>query len=352
MTDLIGSVANLTAFRDRDMLDSTVVAVLADWMEPQELAMYRCLGEGTEARLQLRARMTRGDVEVQRGQLWAAVDTLPKLAAHPSHEQALEGGVPVLGVPVERDGKPAQLNLFPLWIDQERFGLVEVISHGAMTPKQQRLVIGVLAIYRNQIGLLDYSERDTLTGLLNRKTFDEQFNKCLSEGAARDEAERREAAADDRRQTTLGSHWLGVIDIDHFKSVNDRFGHLIGDEVLLLIARLLRTSFRLGDRLYRFGGEEFVVLLRAEGREQANVAFERFRTQVEQFRFPQVGQVTASVGFTEVLAVDVPTAAFERADRAVYHAKQTGRNRVHCHERLIEVGDLQAEDKTGDIELF
>ena len=73
-------------------------------------------------------------------------------------------------------------------------------------------------------------------------------------------------------------NWLAVVDIDHFKLVNDRFGHLYGDEVLILVANILRSSFRNQDRIFRFGGEEFVVLLRAATLENARQGFDRFRT--------------------------------------------------------------------------
>jgi GGDEF domain-containing protein len=120
----------------------------------------------------------------------------------------------------------------------------------------------ILRVYRNFQGLLDYSERDTLTGLLNRKTFDERFPAHRHPPAPPDAARRAPTAAAARGRCPAVRYWLGVIDIDHFKRVNDGFGHLIGDEVLLLLSRLMRSSFRFHDHLYRFGGEEFVALMR------------------------------------------------------------------------------------------
>ncbi len=350
MPDLIGSVASLTGYHDRDLLASTLVEVLADWLQPSGLSMYRCVGEPERPRLLLQAGLQRGAAPARGDPPWTPLEALPAAAEWPVHRQALASGRPVLGMPAVQGGE--LMSVFPLMIGTERFGLIEVRGDRPLSVEQQGLVAGVLKIYRNQIGLLDYSERDTLTGLLNRKTFDEQFGKCLEEDDAGlcvppplDGAERRQGRA-------ASSHWLGVIDIDHFKRVNDGWGHLIGDEVLLLVARILRGAFRYGDRLYRFGGEEFVVLLRADGRVHAEAAFERFRAQMEAFRFPQVGQVTASVGFTELRRQDSASAAFERADRAVYQAKDSGRNRVRCHEALIESGALEASDKVGAIELF
>jgi diguanylate cyclase (GGDEF)-like protein len=147
--------------------------------------------------------------------------------------------------------------------------------------------------------------------------------------------------------------WLGVIDIDHFKHVNDGFGHLIGDEVLLLLSRLMRTSFRFHDHLYRFGGEEFVVLMRCNSDEDAASAMERLRANVERYVFPQVGHITISVGFTKLRAGDSPNDAFARADRAVYYAKQNGRNQVQHHAQLVAEGKLVDESRDhSDAELF
>jgi len=144
-----------------------------------------------------------------------------------------------------------------------------------------------------------------------------------------------------------------MLDIDHFKHVNDNFGHLIGDEVLLLLARLMRSTFRFHDQLYRFGGEEFVVLMHCTEGGQAEVAFERLRSNTEQHQFPQVEHITISVGFTEIRHGDSPSAAFERADKAVYYAKEHGRNQVCNYETLVAQGKLAAEaSNVGDIELF
>lgn len=208
-------------------------------------------------------------------------------------------------------------------------------------------------IYGNQIRLLDYSELDTLTHLLNRKTFDETFDRLLTarvSGAADGSHENR------REHLEQGTPaWLGVIDIDHFKRVNDSFGHLFGDEVLLRVGDLMRKTFRGGDRLFRFGGEEFVVILNAESEALAAVGFNRFRASVEGNEFPQVGQVTCSVGFTAVLNRDVPTDVVGRADEALYYAKEHGRNQVCSYEHLLAEGAISvpvvAEAPVSDFDI-
>ena len=193
-------------------------------------------------------------------------------------------------------------------------------------------------IHDSQIRLLDYSELDTLTRLLNRKTFDETFDRLLTShsGAA------TEGGFDDRRGNLEDGSpaWLCVVDIDHFKRVNDSFGHLFGDEVLLRMGELMRKTFRGGDRLFRFGGEEFVVILNAANEKLAALSFNRFRTSVESHEFPQVGKVTCSIGFTAVSDMDVPTDVVGRADEALYYAKEHGRNQVCCYERLVAEGAI------------
>ncbi len=199
-------------------------------------------------------------------------------------------------------------------------------------------IASLARIYGSQVKLLDYSELDTLTRLLNRKTFDETFDRLLTSSST----DTPDDGFDDRRdQLDKGSPaWLCVVDIDHFKRVNDSFGHLFGDEVLLRMGDLMRKTFRGGDRLFRFGGEEFVVILNAANETLAATSFNRFRHSVENHEFPQVGTVTCSIGFTCVSNMDVPTDVVGRADEALYYAKEHGRNQVCCHECLVAEGAI------------
>ncbi len=347
MTELIDSVANLTGFRDRDMIDVSVAAVLNDWLQPKKISLYKLQGDAGQQRLFTRAQMSASDTVPSSDPPWISLEDLPELAKFPARLECVNDNKAVR-ISVSGEGHVA---LFPVASESHVLGLIEIETTQPLTMAHERLVSGVLRIYRNHLALLDYSEHDTLTGLLNRKTFDDSFLKVIG---ARPSAIQTTLNQDRRRSPAADApFWLGVVDIDHFKSINDRFGHLIGDEVLLLLARILRSSFRMQDRLYRFGGEEFVVLLERTPQYDAEVVFERFRQAVEKFNFPQVGHATASVGFTQVQALDSPTSAFERADQAVYFAKQNGRNQVRCFETLVEQGHLQgAQASSGDIELF
>jgi diguanylate cyclase (GGDEF)-like protein len=123
--------------------------------------------------------------------------------------------------------------------------------------------------------------------------------------------------------------------------------------VLLLMARLMRTSFRSHDLLYRFFGEEFVVLMRCADEADAAIALERFRVSAETHVFPQVGTITVSIGFAPLRSDDTPSSAFGRANQAVYYAKAHGRNQVCSYRALVQSGTLEeAPNAIEDIDFF
>jgi diguanylate cyclase (GGDEF)-like protein len=227
---------------------------------------------------------------------------------------------------------------FPIANERAVVGMLDIETAAGLQPRDSGLVEGILRIMKNHLALLDYGESDTLTGLLNRKTFESRFDKLrvTSGMISKDEPS-----------------WLGIVDIDKFKSINDNYGHLFGDEVLLLVARLLRRAFRGTDHLFRFGGEEFVIVLDRATWPGAQIAFERLRAMVEDFAFPQVGKVTISLGYTHVDSHDAPGGCVERADAALYYAKNHGRNSIHRYEDLVAAGELKAKKgEVDDIELF
>jgi diguanylate cyclase (GGDEF)-like protein len=114
----------------------------------------------------------------------------------------------------------------------------------------------------------------------------------------------------------------------------------------------MRTVLRTDDGLFRFGGEEFVVLLEAPDENAAHAALERLRTQIAQYHFPQVGRVTVSIGFAAVLPGDLPTGALDRADRALYVAKASGRNQVAGPSVMTVAGMADEASHGGDVDLF
>ncbi|MCU7806129.1 MAG: diguanylate cyclase [Candidatus Thiodiazotropha sp. (ex Lucinoma borealis)] len=119
-----------------------------------------------------------------------------------------------------------------------------------------------------------------------------------------------------------------IADIDHFKSINDRYGHLTGDQVLREFSMILKQCTRVQDFIGRWGGEEFIIVMPDVGIEQAIKNAERLRATIEQHNFGEAGQVTASFGISFGIEGDTQEDLMKRADQCLYKAKQQGRNQV------------------------
>ena len=148
------------------------------------------------------------------------------------------------------------------------------------------------------------------------------------------------------------NYWLGTVSVDAFGSINEKSGHLIAEEVLLLVARILNNTFRTYDRIYRLGGEQFAVLMHCPQEALVLAAFERFRANMEKFNFPQVGRVTASGGFTRVTPDDSPSTALERAERVVDYGQHHGGNQVASHGALVAQGCFGDIPNIGAVDIF
>ena len=332
-----------------ESLDAALLATINDVLLPQTAAICRPAGYPSDMRWRTCAQLIAG-VSVTSGEWTPSVgEALPLLEEFPLRQAALSSRQ------TQQSTTGGCTTVFPMQAAAGSAGVLEVATETPLSAETQHVVSGILRLYGNFAGLLDYGERDSLTSLLNRKTFDGAFLKAsIEQQQLNNKMDDELCSQEDRRVAiSAGSYWLAMIDIDHFKRVNDNFGHLIGDEVLLLLARLMRSHFRFHDRLYRFGGEEFVALMRCQGEEQAAQVLERLRGMTEEYPFPQVGTITISVGFTEIRAGDAPSDAFERADQAVYYAKEHGRNQVCSFSALCASGELADQDaNVGDVELF
>jgi len=356
MTRIIQSLADMTAHRNRELLDLALAEALMDVVAPQKVVFVLTIHQDGESRWLERACYERGQQPVLVDPMWAQFQSLERADKHPLRQACLRAMAVQHQVPGAQGD--TYVTMFPLSADGGVEGVLEIHTTEPMPSQTLQLVNSMQRVYHNMHALLDYSERDSLTNLLNRKSFDDTFFKALGERSlgtdpSVDEQVHALPVPLERRLAPGGeSYWLGMLDIDHFKHVNDTFGHLIGDEVLLLVARLLRHGFRFHDRLYRFGGEEFVVLMRCPDADSAMSVFERFRRSMEGFAFPQVGRITVSIGVTRLQRSDTPAVALDRADQAVYAAKSSGRNQVIDHAELVRKGQASYVHKTGEIELF
>ncbi len=159
---------------------------------------------------------------------------------------------------------------------------------------------------------------DALTGLPNRRQFDEQLEAVLSAWRRRGQG-----------------FTLMMLDVDHFKKLNDKYGHVAGDQMLVAVGRALRDAVRREDVVARYGGEEFALLLPATSLEQSRAVAEKVRRTVAQAALEYEGQaisVTASGGLAMISANENGSSLVARADAALYAAKTAGRNCVFVHD--------------------
>lgn len=330
---LLAQVVDLVAIRDADLLDLSLLRTVRDVCSPEQISLLRLMpdtGLVLESLL-----MPDGSLD-----LAMEAEISPELHALLLQDEHDE---PVVWK--REDGRSAAL--YPVMEVRGIRTVVQLLDSAPPTPAEQAMLQGFAKFFRNYRMLLDDAQRDALTGLRNRKTFDGIVLSLLAPRATPVNA----AAGDGRR--AIDEAWLGIVDIDHFKRINDGFGHLYGDEVLLLLAQIMQRCFRAEDLLFRFGGEEFVIIVRGVERAEALQAFERFRVAVAEYQFPQVGKVTISGGVVQLTPGRMVSLMLDEADKALYWAKQNGRNRLVAYESLVERGDLSAApSQTGSVDLF
>lgn len=338
---LLASVAAFTHHRDIDALDHSLALSLAELASARAVSLCKRTHEdGSRPDSVVRcAADAHGAYGVTIGEL---ASTDPACAP-------LRRCMESLSTHADRDARGQHRLFVPIVHEGRALGAL-LLEGEASLESARPLADGFAHIYANYITLLNESERDKLTGLYNRRTFERHLQRLFRRPARIGSCvpiERRVQPAPD---TPV---WLAIFDIDHFKRINDTYGHIYGDEVILLLAQQMRASFRHHDVLFRFGGEEFVVLLTDTDETDARAALERFRGRVAQHLFPQVGHVTVSVGYARACLTDYPETVIDRADKALYFAKQNGRNRTHGYEALVAAGALgEAPVATGSIDLF
>ncbi len=228
--------------------------------------------------------------------------------------------------------------LIPIWVGKHAHA---VISLFLRQPQQEtiELIQQLSEISANLLNTIHESEVDTLTGLLNRKTLELQLDELFYE-------------QQDDDSDTHEADWLVILDIDKFKSINDIYGHTFGDEVLLLFSNLMKQNFRSSDLIFRYGGEEFVVIIRSADEKYLGMILNRVKQAIQSYPFPQVGQVTTSMGAAVINPKLDPNTVLEQADKALYFCKENGRNQFAIYHQLIDSKLIESAELTTDIELF
>lgn len=187
----------------------------------------------------------------------------------------------------------------------------EIQQH--MTDEVTKANAVISALTQQVKDLEEQTNLDALTKVYNRHALINYLNKLCS-----------------KKELPYTFHLL-LLDIDDFKLINDTYGHLAGDKVLIYMSNILKKTLRDGDKIFRYGGEEFVIILNRVGNEQCRRITSRIRALIEENQLIYKGQklkLTASIGTTRYKPGDTPDTLIARADKALYRAKTTGKNKI------------------------
>jgi len=335
---ILDKLVNLTAIHDLEIMEFSLLKTLVEFVRPRELSILKLDRRGKPC---YRLHLKQSKYEVITGDFPVSDDVSSVVDFVHRTKQSFS----------RRVDSGCLVSAWHILRTKAQDAFLVLVTENELNKFDSHIISGFLQVYRNFYEVLSESQHDQLTGLANRKTFEEIVNRIhsLSLPETDDVMVERRKFTDDGES----SFWLGMADVDNFKRINDSWGHLYGDEVLLLISQLMQNHFRESDYLFRFGGEEFVIIIRAGNLEDARLAFERFRIAVEEHEFPQVGQITVSIGAVKLEQNVFSATLLDYADKALYHAKHNGRNQVVFFEDLLLAGLASVEEvRTGDVEFF
>lgn len=326
----IQSLIDLTKVRDSLALDPVLLSLMQHWMRVFTMQSHPIRMQVLSRRQLVSVMDTRCESTDPAFEAWPE-DVYTLLLSYLNQEHRQYQCFKAAG---------GELHMFPLQQSIAHKHAVLLIQYEALPSEAIALVEQCLEMFHHYAKLIIENERDALTGLLNRKTFDQCVSKILLN--------------DYKPEYRFPlHHYLVIFDIDFFKKINDTYGHLIGDEVLLLLSRLMQDTFRDGDLLFRFGGEEFVGVFSCAEEHDIIMLLNRFQEALAAYTFPQVGKVSISIGCSKMVQNVLPNTVLERADEALYYAKKHGKNQICYYEVLVEKGLLVKDSLiTGEIELF
>ncbi len=356
---LLAKLTALTKIREIELFELGLLKAVAELLEIEHISMYKLDRPDPKCSLMVySAQYTMGDVEKHLSRFHLAKYTIDNVEKHLSKHQGaqlVEVDKPevikvaqlwigVTGEPYVSNLDNGYLVVYPMVNNDQIEALLSFRLPNSLTDDEMSMITSLLDIAYNYRNLLSDNQKDKLTGLLNRQTFEESILKIQllfrnsgdSGGQVWNGENRRK-----QEKEQFQRYCLAIIDIDNFKQINDRFGHVTGDEVLLLLSYFMKQNFRTKDLLFRFGGEEFVVILSTENKKDAYTALERFRELIAAHQFPQVGVVSVSIGATFINESDrLATAIVSDADKALYYAKEHGKNQTCFFDDLVECGKL------------
>lgn len=358
--DLINYIVEISSHRDRNELNGALINAINGLMKPTFVTLYRCYQAkewvafacaGTNNQKKPEKQENQEQPEKPENEIFVNNSYVPqwKFCKIVSEDALLEkcwkSQKMELQISLDKQDKSKHQTriVIPVIQNNQTDYIIDISVPRLPVPEKLEIDKGLIKFFSNFTTLLDYGETDVLTALPNRQTFEKHFYELLDSRDSNDQP----------LLTAATNHWLAIVDIDFFKNVNDSFGHMIGDEVLIMLARTLRESFIFTDHVFRYGGEEFLILLQPCDSLTVEKTFNRLRESISEKTFSRVGKITVSIGYTKLDALDTPDSAVDRADEAMSYSKQHGRNLVSSYESLVDSQEIMAKDFSGgDIELF
>ena len=348
LPSVLKQLGKMTAIRETYLVEQSLLRTLGPLLGVTETWLYRVDEMGAVVRSLRHVRLIESGHSGAQREAEHLEETVNEPSV-PDEVQNIIDNVRILDKPTSQRVGKEFIICYPMHGGDEVCGYFLLRRGHEVTPMESAIVHGVLEVFTNFYALLDTSQRDRLTGLLNRYSLELNLDRLWNMLYAR--MHTTAAIGGARRDAEPHRYWLGILDVDFFKKINDTHGHIIGDEVLIVVTRLLQAAFRRTDLLYRYGGEEFIVIIAANDLDAATLAFERARKKIEAFSFPRVGEVTISGGFSGADPAVLPQEVINRADKALYEAKNAGRNRICHYETLVKQGVLK-EISAGSVDLF
>ncbi len=349
MSTFIEHVVKLTDHRDRDLLELTLAKALIDLLPLERIVIARVVREeGVRRWLEIARLDVKGGGRVLDPQR-VDFQSLVRVEDNADRFKCLQGRERVEIAWAGPDGP--RITMLPLYSESrpDDAGVLELHSPARLDADSLTLIDALRQIYRNMYTLLEYSDRDALTGLLSRKSLDDAFYSAVLEDLEQiaSAVPASSAAQDERRHRVPANYWLGSASVDNYALISEQHGADAAQEVVQRVGRLLASTFRTYDLLYRFGSDHFGVLLHCPDEALVLSAFDRFRGNVEKYRFGAVGRVTVSCGFTDVRANDSPASALANSDQAVDFARRCGGNKACSYPGLTRRGFFSPDAAQG-----
>ena len=338
--NLLNSVIKITKNRDVDSLEYSLISTIQEFIGCKEVSVYK-------------------DIEVQ-GQLTIEQSLCLKITGekqfewqqrqivtHPEDELLSCLRSACIITVQSTDG--IERRWLPITRQEKTVAAISVVSNSLDSPSQVMLN-AFCRIFENYLVILHENERDKLTGLLNRQTFEKKIKQLIEKQVLKVHSLSRGEGK--RLQKYASTSWLAILDIEHFKNINDKYGHICGDEVLLILAQNMRHFFRSTDLIFRFGGEEFVIVFEPTEADSISNKMAEFLQLVRNTSFPFIGNMTVSAGLARISPYDFPITVIENADKALYYAKNNGRDKFCIYEDLIAEQLIKVQENDSEIDLF